>query len=97
MMRTEPCGAPWLYIKSFQDNKKHKVVPFRSIIIVSIKKFDYREHNYVVHNYNAPPTALREVLVGEDNHECKVGNEIDGGKQLPTGSRVHERSEQSFV
>ena len=24
----------------------------------------------------------------------KVGNKIDGGKQLPTGSRVHEKSER---
>jgi hypothetical protein len=75
-------------------------VPFGSIIIVNIKKFNYREHNYVVHNYNAPPTALRESVGREDNHVCKSkkwGNKIDGGKQLSTGSRVHEKSVQSFV
>jgi len=80
----------------FKDNKP-LVMPFGNITIVNIKRFNYREHKYVVHNYNAPPTALRESVGREDNHVCKVGNKIDGGKQLPTGSRVHEKSEQSFV
>ena len=54
----------------FKDNKAW-VVPFGSIIIVNIKKFNYR-----VHNYNAPPTALRRESVGrEDNHVCKKSGE----------------------
>ena len=75
---------------------KHGVVPFGSIIIVNIKKFNYKEHSYVVHNYNAPPNALREVLVGKTTMcvKKKVGNKIDEGKQLPTGSRVHEKCEE---
>jgi hypothetical protein len=81
-------------IYAFKDNKAGVLVPFGSIIIVNIKRFNYREHNYVVHNYNAPPTALRKSVGREDNHVCKVGNKIDGGKQSPTGSRVHEKSEQ---
>ena len=52
-------------IYASQRTTKHGVVPFGSIIIVNIKKFNYKEHSYVVHNYNAPPNALREVLVGK--------------------------------
>ena len=50
----------------------------------------------LVHNYNAPPTALREVSVGKTTMSVKQwGNKIDGRKKkLRTGSRVRE---QSFV
>jgi hypothetical protein len=52
---------------------EHEVVRFGSIIVVNIKRFNYREHNYVVHNYNAPPTALREVLVEKTTMCVKSG------------------------
>jgi hypothetical protein len=44
-------------------------------------------------------TALREVSVGKTTMSVKKsGNKIDGGgKELPTESRVHEKSEQNFV
>jgi len=47
-----------------------------SFIIVNIKKLNYREHNYVVHNYNAPPTALRRkwgIKLMEEKHKQGQG------------------------